>query len=120
MLKATAIALLVVAALAVAAPVYAAASACGPHACCKAVKTKIEVAKAGCCGPAACFEAPTADQANQKFETVSRISVVKLTTPVATAVTLARIAHPSHVDSAAAATPPSSRTRLAQLATLLI
>lgn len=122
MLRATAIALLVVAAFAAAAPVYAAAGACDPHACCKKPQaTKLVNGKGDCCPPAACVQTmPTANQPNRQFETVPQRQATKLDAITPSVIVLVTTAARPAIDSEVAATPPSSRARLAQLATLLI
>lgn len=122
MLRVTAIALLVVAAFAAAAPVYAAVGACDPHACGKkAQATRLVDANADCCPPAACVQSTTtANQPNRQLETVPQRQVTKLAAITPSAVVLVTSAARPAVDSGIAAPPPSSRARLAQLATLLI
>ena len=121
MLRVTAIALLVVAALAAAVPVCAAIGDCDPHACCPRAQARMQAATDGCCPTEACVEsAPVANQRNRDFETVPRVSIVKLSAVTPAVFTLVPVSSPPTFDSGLAASPPSSRARLAQLATLLI
>ena len=121
MLRVTAIALLVVAAFAAAAPVYAAVGACDPHACCKKAHATKLTAGGECCPPAACVRSTnTANQPNGQFEIVPQRQAAKLDAITPSVIVLVTNTARPAIDSEVAAPPPSSRARLAQLATLLI
>ena len=118
MRHATAIVLLF-AAFAVTAPLCATMPGCAAHGCCAPEEAAIVAGSAnGCCTPASVCAAPSSGAAaTSRGETVRRESREEICIPIFAPAVVASDPHRLERD---AAPPPSTRCRLARLATLLI